>query len=89
MTIDDAEMKQDEFDSILDSLSNFTPKAQKYIEAKNNLLDNAKNFYEGREKTIEGFQNGIFLLNLMMNLKNNRLVKKNLLINQQKLILMN
>ena len=33
-------------------LSDYTPKAQKYIEAKNCLLDNAKNFYEGREKII-------------------------------------
>ena len=62
MTIDDAKIKQDEFDSTLGSLSNYTAKAQKYIEAKNNSLDNAKNFYEGREKIIEGFKNGIFPL---------------------------
>ena len=63
MTINDAEMKQDEFDSILSSLSNYTPKTQKYIESKNKLLNNAKNFYEMREKIIEGFRDGIFLLN--------------------------
>ena len=63
VTIDNAEHKQDEFDSMLIVLSNYTPKAQKYIEAKNKLLDNAKNFYEGREKIIEGFKNGIFPLN--------------------------
>ena len=63
MTIDDAEMKQDEFNSILDALNNYSPKAQKYIEAKNSLLNNAKNFYEGREKIIKGFKDGIFLLN--------------------------
>ena len=62
MTIDDAKIKQDEFDSILAVLSNYTPKAQKYIEAKNKLLDNAKNFYEGRKKIIQGFKNGIFPL---------------------------
>ena len=62
MTIDDAEMKQDEFNSILDALKNYSPKAQKYIEAKNNLLNNAKNFYEGREKIIKGFKDGIFPL---------------------------
>ena len=50
MTINDAEMKQDEFDSMLSSLSNYTPKTQKYIESKNKLLNNAKNFYEMREK---------------------------------------
>ena len=57
MTIDDAEMKQDEFNSILSSLSNYAPKSQKYIGAKNNLLDNAKNFYKERKKIIEGSKN--------------------------------
>ena len=63
MTIDDAEMKQDEFDAMLSVLSKYTPKSQKYIEAKNKLLDNIKSFYKGREKTVEGFRNGIFPLN--------------------------
>ena len=62
MTIDDAEHKQDKFNSMLRALNNYTPKVQKYIEAKNKLLDNEKNFYEGREKIIEGFKNGIFPL---------------------------
>ena len=62
MTINDAEMKQNEFNSILDALNNYSPKAQKYIEAKNSLLNNAKSFYKGREKIIEGFKQGIFLL---------------------------
>ena len=56
-------MKQDEFNSIFVALSNYAPKSQKYTEAKNKLLDNAKNFYEGRKKIIEGFKNGIFPLN--------------------------
>ena len=60
MTIDDAEMKQDEFNSMLGVLSNYAPKSQKYIEAKNKLLDNAKNFYEKRKKIIEGFKNEYF-----------------------------
>ena len=34
----------------------------KYVEAKNKLLNDTKNFYEGREKTIEGFQNKVFPL---------------------------
>ena len=45
MTINDAEMKQNEFSSIV----------------KNTLLNNVKNFYDGRKKTIEGFEKGIFL----------------------------
>ena len=63
MAIDDVESKQDEFNKIFGALSNYTPKAQKDIKAKNQLLDNAKNFYEGREKIIEGFENRIFPLN--------------------------
>ena len=53
ITIDDAKIKQDEFDSILDVLSNYTPKTQKYIDARSKLLDNAKNFYEGRKKILK------------------------------------
>ena len=62
MTVDKAEMKQEEFYSILDILSNYTPRAEKYIEEKNKLLDNAKNFYGGRENIIKGFKDGIFPL---------------------------
>ena len=62
MTIDTAEIKRDEFNSILDALNNYSPKARKYIEAKNILLNNAKNFYKGREKIIKDFKDGIFLL---------------------------
>ena len=56
MAIDDAEGKQDDFDAVLDALSRYSPKYQKYIEANNNLLDNAKNFYKGREKIIGVFK---------------------------------
>ena len=60
MGIDEAESKQEEFDGMLGVLSNYTPRDQKYINAKNELLDNVKNFYEEREKIIKGFKNGIF-----------------------------
>ena len=63
MTIYDAEMKQDEFNAKLAGLSNYTPRTQEYIQERKTLLDNAKNFYEERKKIIEGFKNGIFLLN--------------------------
>ena len=63
MTIDDAEHIQDEFKSKLGVLSDQTSRAQRYIEAKNKLLDNAKNVYGGRERIIEVFKNGIFPLN--------------------------
>ena len=37
-------------------------KVKKYVEAKNHLLSNAKNFYEIREKVIDSFRDGIFPL---------------------------
>ena len=42
------------------ALKRYAPRDNKYVGAKNNLLNNAKNFYEGREKIIEGFKNGVF-----------------------------
>ena len=63
MTIDEAEMKQDEFNAVFGVLSGYSPRGQKYIETKNKFLDKAKKFYEGREKIIEGCKDGMFLLN--------------------------
>ena len=62
MTTDDAEMKQNEFNSIFETLNNYFPKYKKYIEAKNSLINNVNNFQKGREKIIKGFKEGIFLL---------------------------
>ena len=42
------------------ALKAYAPKDNKYIEAKNNLVNNVENFYNGREKIIEGFKNGAF-----------------------------
>ena len=75
---------------MLNVLRNDAPKNKKYIEAKNSLLYNARNFYEGREKIIKSFKDKIFLLNHDEAFeKEQQTSKKNLLINQQKLILMN
>ena len=62
ITIDEAESKQDEFNTVLHDLKNCSPKHDKYVTLKNNLVDNASKFYEGREKIIEGFKNKIFPL---------------------------
>ena len=53
ITENEAERKHDEFNVIRD---------KKYIKATNELLDNVKHLYKGREKIIEGFKNGIFPL---------------------------
>ena len=60
ITIDEAESKQEEFNVVLHLLKTYSPKHDKYVTLKNNLVDNASKFYEGREKIIEGFKNGVF-----------------------------
>ena len=59
-TIDYVERKQDEITGVMGALKAYAPRDNKYVEAKNKLLNNAKNFYEGREKIIKGFKNEIF-----------------------------
>ena len=54
--------KQDEFNEVVNALSRYSPRDKKYIGAKNKFFDNAKNFYKGRDKIIEGFKNGILPL---------------------------
>ena len=41
-------------------LKNCSPKHDKYVILKNNLVYNASKFYEWREKMIERFKNGLF-----------------------------
>ena len=60
VTIDEAESKRDEFNVVLHVLKKYSPKHDKYVTLKNNLVDNASKFYKGREKIIEGFKNGVF-----------------------------
>ena len=57
------ERKQDGFNATRRILENYSPRNNKYTEAKNKLLINAKKFYKGREKIIEGFKNEIFPFN--------------------------
>ena len=45
---------------MLHVLKNYSPKNDKYVTLKNNLVDNASNFYKGREKIMEGFKNEVF-----------------------------
>ena len=42
------------------ALKSYAPRDNKYVEAKNKLVNNVKNFYKGNEKVIEGFENGVF-----------------------------
>ena len=63
MTINEEDKKQDKFDGSLVVLKIYPAKKEEHIEARNKLLNNAKSFYKGREKIIEGFKNGILPLN--------------------------
>ena len=47
---------------MLHLLKKYSPKHDKYVTLKNNLVDNASKFYKGREKIIEGFKNAVFPL---------------------------
>ena len=47
---------------MLHLLKRYSPKHDKYVTLKNNLVDNGSKFYKGREKIIEGFKNGVFPL---------------------------
>ena len=46
----------------MSALKGYAPRDNRYLEAKNKLLNNVENFYKGREKVIEGFKNGAFSL---------------------------
>ena len=58
--INGPEQKQDEFDAVLGALSEYSPIDQKYLEAKNKLLDKAKDFYKGRKKLLKGLKTKYF-----------------------------
>ena len=45
---------------MLHVLKYYSPKYDRYVTLKNNLVDNASKFHEGREKIIEEFKNGVF-----------------------------
>ena len=60
ITIDYVERKQDEITGVMGALKAYAPRDNKYVKTKNELVNNVKNFYKGREKIIEGFKNEVF-----------------------------
>ena len=60
ISIENAEGIQEEFKAILSVLERYNPRKPEYITTKNNLLINAKNFYDGRKEIINAFKNKIF-----------------------------
>ena len=60
--MDDAESKQDEITGVMGALKGYAPRDNKYVEAKNKLVNNVEDFYKGREKIIKGLENKVFLV---------------------------
>ena len=44
------------------ALKGYVTRNNRYVEAKNKLVNNVENFYKGREKIIKGFENKVFPL---------------------------
>ena len=57
MTINQAEIKQNEFAEWLDELRVSQARRSKHIDVKESASKNAKNFYDGWEKIVYGFEN--------------------------------
>ena len=51
---------QNEFDSVVNALEEYSPKNLEYEKEKINLLNNAEKFYDGREMIINAFKNTLF-----------------------------
>ena len=62
MTINDAQIKQNEFNLKHNHWKIYKARKEDYVKANNNSANNANNFYNKRETTIKVFEEGIFLL---------------------------
>ena len=76
ITIDEAEVKQEEVNAIISALDNYIPNRQKYIEVKNKLLIKVEDFYKGRKKLLRGLKIEYFRLIVMKHLKKKLGLKK-------------
>ena len=69
MAIDETEMKKNEFVEKLDKLRAYSEKVSKYIELKESVSKNLKDFYDGWEKSVYGFRNGTLPLSKIDDMK--------------------
>ena len=65
MTIDEAEIKQNEFAEELDKLKTYPARESKYIDLKESVFKNANNFYDGWKEHFYRFKNEILSLSIM------------------------
>ena len=70
ITIDEAERKQDEFNTVLNLLKKYSPKYDKYVTLKKNLVDNVSKFYEERERKKKSLKMKYFHFIMIKNMKN-------------------
>ena len=56
MATDEAETKQNKFAEKLDELRACPARGSKYIDLKESAFENAKNFYDGSEKIVNGLK---------------------------------
>ena len=62
MIIDEKEIKQNKFAENLDELRACPARRSKYVDLKESVSKNVKNFYDGWEKIVYGFKNEKLLL---------------------------
>ena len=75
MAIDETEMKKNEFVGKLDKLRAYSEKVSKYIELKESVSKNVKDFYDGWEKIVYGFRNGTLPLSKIDDMKTEAVIK--------------
>ena len=76
ITIDEAENKLGEFNTVLDLLKTYSPKHHKYVTLKNNFIDNVSKFCEGTEKLLKAFKMKYFHFIMIEKMKNKWSLKK-------------
>ena len=69
MVIDETEIKENEYVEKLDKLRAYSEKGSKYIDLKESVSKNVKDFYDGWEKIIYGFRNGTLPLSKIDDMK--------------------
>ena len=60
LSIEDAEIEQEEFEGTLTALERYDPRKSDYKTARYSLLLNARNLYDKRKMIIDEFKNKIF-----------------------------
>ena len=71
MTIKEAKIKQNELAEKIDELRVYLARGSKYIDLKESVSKNVKRLYDGWEKFVNGFKNGILPPSKKIDVKTN------------------